>query len=102
MSVQTSSTFVDSVVSCLCHPLFDLRPTQKIEIRHTNFHFSSKSVTSKSRKVEVFDLTFVCKSRNSEVLTSTFRVKLLGRKVEKGKFFDMTIVNEISTFRSSI
>ena len=39
----------------------DLRGTRKVEIRHTNFHFSSKKVTSKSRKVEVFDLTIVKK-----------------------------------------
>ena len=37
--------------SCFRHPLFDLRGTRKVEIRHTNFHFSSKKVTSKSRKV---------------------------------------------------
>ena len=30
------------------HPLFDLRGTRKVEIRHTNFHFSSKKVNSKS------------------------------------------------------
>ena len=47
--------------SCLRHPLFDLRGTRKVEIRHTNFHFSSKEVTWKSRKVEVFDLTIVKK-----------------------------------------
>ena len=56
------------------HPLFDLRGTRKVEIRHTNFHFSSKKVTSKSRKVEVFDLTIVKK-------LSTFRPRL-SRKVE--------------------
>ena len=28
--------------SCFRHPLFDLRGTQKVEMRHTNFHFSSK------------------------------------------------------------
>ena len=32
--------------SCFRHPLFDLRRTRKVEIRHTNFHFSSKKVTS--------------------------------------------------------
>ena len=48
--------------SCFRHPLFDLRGTRKVEIRHTNFHFSSKKVTSKSRKVEVFDLTIVKKT----------------------------------------
>ena len=47
--------------SCFRRPLFDLRGTRKVEIRHTNFHFSSKKVTSKSRKVEVFDLTIVKK-----------------------------------------
>ena len=36
---------------------FDLRETRKVEIRHTKFHFSSKKAISKSRKVEVFDLT---------------------------------------------
>ena len=56
--------------SCFRHPLFDLRGTRKVEIRHTNFHFSSKKVTSKSRKVEVFDLTT-----------------------------DLTIVKKLSTFR---
>ena len=70
--------------SCFRHPLFDLRGTRKVEIRHTNFHFSSKKVTSKSRKVEVFDLTTVKK-------LSTFRPKkakvekLKSRKVEKLK-----------------
>ena len=34
--------------SCFRHPLYDLRATRKVEIRHTNFHFSSKKVTSKS------------------------------------------------------
>ena len=63
-----------STESCFRHPLFDLRGTRKVEIRHTNFHFSSKKVTSKSRKVEVFDLTIVKK-------LSTFRPK----KVEKSK-----------------
>ena len=68
--------------SCFHHPLFDLRGTRKVEIRHTNFHFSSKKVTSKSRKVEVLDLTIVKK-------LSTFRPKkakvekLKSRKVEK-------------------
>ena len=38
--------------SCFRHPLFDLLGTREVEIRHTNFHFSSKKVTSKSRKVE--------------------------------------------------
>ena len=70
--------------SCFRHPLFDLRGTRKVEIRHTNFHFSSKKVTSKSRKVEGFDLTIVKK-------LSTFRPKkakvekLKSRKVEKLK-----------------
>ena len=70
--------------SCFRHPLFDLRGSRKVEIRHTNFHFSSKKVTSKSRKVEVFDLTIVKK-------LSTFRPKkakvekLKSRKVEKLK-----------------
>ena len=70
--------------SCFRHPLFDLRGTRKVEIRHTNFHFSSKKITSKSRKVEVFDLTIVKK-------LSTFRPKkakvekLKSRKVEKLK-----------------
>ena len=70
--------------SCFRHPLFDLRGTRKVEIRHTNFHFSSKKVTSKSRKVVVFDSTIV---KN----LSTFRPKkakvekLKSRKVEKLK-----------------
>ena len=70
--------------SCFRHPFFDLRGTRKVEIRHTNFHFSSKKVTSKSRKVEVFDPTTVKK-------LSTFRPKktkvekLKSRKVEKLK-----------------
>ena len=73
-----------STESCFRHPLFDLLGTGKVEIRHTNFHFSSKKVTSKSRKVEVFDLTIVKK-------LSTFRLKkakvekLKSRKVEKLK-----------------
>ena len=73
-----------STESCFRHPLFDLRGTRKVEIRHTNFHFSSKKVTLKSRKVEVFDLTIVKK-------LSTFRPKkvkvekLKSRKVEKLK-----------------
>ena len=45
--------------SCFRHPLFDLRRTVEVEIRHNNFHFSSKHVTSKSRKIEVLDLTAV-------------------------------------------
>ena len=77
-------TIANGTESCFRHPLFDLRGTQKVEIRHTNFHFSSKKVTSKSRKVEVFDLTIVKK-------LSTFRPKkakvekLKSRKVEKLK-----------------
>ena len=73
-----------STESCFRHPFFDLRGTRKVEIRHTNFHFSSKKSTSKSRKVEVFDLTIVKK-------LSTFRPKkakvekLKGRKIEKLK-----------------
>ena len=73
-----------STESCFRHPLFDLRGPRKVEIRHTHFHFSSKKVTSKSRKVEVFDLTIVKK-------LSTFRPKkakvekLKSRKVEKLK-----------------
>ena len=31
--------------SCFCHPLFNLQGTGEIEIRHTNFHFSSQKVT---------------------------------------------------------
>ena len=46
---------------CFRHPLSDLPVTRKVESRHTNFHFSSKKITSKSRKVEVFDLTIVKK-----------------------------------------
>ena len=66
-----------STESCFRHPLFDVRGIRKVEIRHTNFHFSSKKVTSKSRKVEVFDLTIVKK-------LSTFRPKKSKcRKVEK-------------------
>ena len=37
------------------NPLFDLRETRKVEM-HNKFHFSSKRVNSKSRKLEVFDL----------------------------------------------
>ena len=37
--------------SCFRHPRFDLRGTRKVEIRHTNFHFSSKR-KKKSRKYE--------------------------------------------------
>ena len=51
----------DPTESCFCHPHFDLRRTRKEEIRHTNFQFSSKKVTSKSRKVKVFDLTIIKK-----------------------------------------
>ena len=32
--------------SCFRHPIFDLRETRKVEIRHTNLHFSGKKVTS--------------------------------------------------------
>ena len=68
--------------SCFRHPLFDLRGTRKVEIRHTYFHFSSKK--NLPRKVEVFDLTIVKK-------LSFFRPKkakvekLKSRKVEKSK-----------------
>ena len=41
------------------HPLFDLQGTRKVEILHTNLHFSNKKIISKSRTVEVFDLTIV-------------------------------------------
>ena len=77
-------TTLSRTESCFRHPLFDLRGTRKVEIRHANLHFSSKKVTSKSRKVEVFDLTIVKK-------LSTFRPKkaevekLKSRKVEKLK-----------------
>ena len=88
--------------SCFRHPLFDLRGTRKVEIRHTNFHFSSKEVTSKSRKGEVFDPTsvkklstfrphvclttsqFNAKSWSYCLLISTFLDK---REVEKWKVF---------------
>ena len=82
--ISTANLFPYATESCFRHPLFDLRGTRKVEIRHTNFHFSSKKVTSKSRKVEVFDLTIVKK-------LSTFRPKkakvekLKSRKVEKLK-----------------
>ena len=84
--------------SCFRHPFFDLRGTRKVEIRHTKFHFPSKKDTSKSRKVEVFDLrivkklsTFrpqVCLEKYRLGSTNFYffeRVKLLGRKVEKLK-----------------
>ena len=48
---------------CFHHPLFDLRGSRKVEIRHTNFNFSSKK---SPRQVEGFDLTIVKK-------LSTFR-----------------------------
>ena len=74
------------------HPLFDLRGTRKVEIRHTNFHFSSKKVTSKSRKVEVFDMTIVKKlstfrpkKAKVEMMKSRKVEKLKSRKVEKLK-----------------
>ena len=76
--------------SCFRHPLFDLRGTRKVEIRHINFHFSSEKVTSKSRKVKVFDLTIVKK-------LSTFRPKkakvekLKSRKVEKLKSWKVEV-----------
>ena len=78
--------------SCFRHPLFDLPGTRKVEIRHTNYHFSSKKVTSKSRKVEVFDLTIVKKlstfrPKKTEVekLKSWKVEKLKSWKVEKSK-----------------
>ena len=46
--------------SCFRHPLFDLRGTRKVEIRHI-FNFSSKKVTSKT---ESFDPTIVKKTSN--------------------------------------
>ena len=70
--------------SCFRHPLFDLRGTRKVEIRHTNFHFSSKKVTSKSRKVEVFDLTIVKKLSTFQPKKAKVE-KLTSRKVEKLK-----------------
>ena len=68
--------------SCFRHPLFDLRGTRKVEIRHTNFHFSSKKVTSKSRKV--FDLTIVKKLSTFPPKKAKVE-KLKSRKVEKLK-----------------
>ena len=56
--------------SCFRHPLFDLRGTRKVEIRHTKVHFSSKKATSKSKKVEVFDLTIV--KKNFQLFDLTF------------------------------
>ena len=56
------------------HPLFFLQGTRKVEVRHTNFHFSSKKVTSKSRELEDFDL-----------ITVDFSTLCLSRKVEIGK-----------------
>ena len=77
---------------CFRHPLFDLRGTRKVEIRHTKFHFSSKKGTSKSRKVEVFDLTIVKKlftfrpkKAKVEKLKSRKIEKLKSRKVDKLK-----------------
>ena len=93
--------FRESTESCFRHPLFDLRGTRKVEIRHTNFHFSSKNVISKSRKVEVFDLTIVKK-------LSTFRpkkakVEKLKSRSKSGKFFDNCQVKNFSfsTFRGN-
>ena len=57
------------------HLLFGLRGIRKVEIRHTNFHFSSKKVTPKGWKVEVFDVTTVKK-------TFHFSTSRLPRKVE--------------------
>ena len=74
MECSAQEPYLFLTESCFRHPLFDLRGTRKVETRHTNFHFSSKIVTSKSRKVEVFDLTIVKK-------LSTFRPKKA--KVEK-------------------
>ena len=41
-----------STESCFRHPLFNLRGTRKVEIRHTNFHFSSKKVPRKVEKLK--------------------------------------------------
>ena len=85
--VYTADTSVShSLAYGILFPPSTFRPTRnsKVEIKHTNFHFSSKKVTLKSRKVEVFDLTIVKK-------LSTFRPKkakvekLKSRKVEKLK-----------------
>ena len=65
--------------SCFHHPLFDLRGTLKVENRHSNFHFSSKNVTSKNRKVKVYDLKFVKKF-------STFRPHFCEIEVEIRKY----------------
>ena len=54
--------FLEGTESCFSHPLFDLRRNRKVEIRHTNFRFSSENVTSKCRKVQAFDLTIVKKT----------------------------------------
>ena len=62
-SVRSKNIFTVTE-SCFRHSLFDLRGTRKVEIRHTNFQFSSKKVTSKSRKVEKL------KSRKVEKLKS--------------------------------
>ena len=85
-------TYQECTESCFHHPLFNLRGSRKVEIRHTNFHFSSKKVTSKSQKVEVFDLTIVKKlstfrpkKAKVEKLKSRKVGKLKSRKVEKLK-----------------
>ena len=90
--VNERTAHVKITESCFRHPLFDLRGTRKVEIRHTNFHFSSKKVTWKSRKVEVFDLTIVKKlstfrpkKAKVEKLKSRKVEKLKSRKVEKSK-----------------
>ena len=83
--------------SCFCHPLFDLQGTRKVKVRHTNFHFSSKKVTSKVEKLKfltwqlsknfpLFDLKKQ-KSKSWKVEKSkSWKVeKYKSRKVEKLK-----------------
>ena len=48
--------------SCFFHPLLDLRGTRKVEIGHTKFHFPSKRVTSKSKKLKLLTWQFSNKS----------------------------------------
>ena len=96
--------------SCFRHPLFDLRGTRKVDIRHTNFHFSSKKVTSKSGKLEVFDLTIVNKTFNFSTSRLSRQVQIRKHyfqffaltarsKIRKVEVFHVTIVNKTSTFR---
>ena len=72
--------------SCFCHlhVLFDLQRTQEVEIKHTNFHFYNKKVTSKSRKVKVFTWKL---SKNFRLFDLIFVYKSKVRKVEVCGFY---------------